>query len=1429
MGVPLPLWVLLLYILSTFSYAESSSCGDTCTESCAFIDSTPFCSGNCYNQCGDQWYGTQLEDWRLSVGNTVPWTPDQFIYYPRLDNAFNTTFVNQYTFDDASSYCSIANGCPCHCTPSAGGCRLCSSGIQDPATGASYWDQYIPSVTRIQTLGGCVDSLFKTALPDFMYANYTLSTADNVIVNCRMRVCNTNGPDASGCIIGDYQCHETVYKQGVCSCQNGNTSNPLLPNWYCTVQQSADALNPSIDQRITNGRQVDVLCVPNWRFLEFSGNPSASGQPSHVCLNTSNSVILSVGPWPSGVYMVVNGHPNKTATHEWGCPFTHSCDQYEPELFYFKECSSTIQNTLFPNGQAPSTPGSYIYEVCEWVPLVDESATTGTNFRDIRQTPNSISPNLISKLYSNPTSIFLGGQSRCHHVSYTTGLTTPVILSDTDNTCVLDSRLQTVVMYPDFSTAALQTFLTQIPTPGHYTNVITPDQFGNMFVPVTTYGDQDVIAPPTVLQPPWFDAFLNTPFQCPSYDTQQTITRVMGYAKLTLVHNFTTPLNMARQWSDPTYLSNFALGGPIRSRFLHSFQNPLSVNHEILQTVRGTGSMFWSRYDPTDCGSCSKTVSVGEQLYYSNRTGSEGCYPLDYFCVPGHCECTQSYFQMPTDTTPGYTCASGSNPSQPAPDQGTESCYPFIYLTDIQCQSDGSVGGIHGVYSPPSSPPFSNPPVGATCQPMRQWFSTTTIGSNTTCRCLPNTGWSGKRCDFCDTQQLVPWFLGTHSTCDITCRSPNNTFIGNAACQNGGSCTYQSPTNTAQCTCPAGYTGTYCQFPRNISLGCFHAKLPFQCTISTQLGILSTAIYNCYLNKQEWTLVDGFDIFAFMSSTEISFSPSGVVDAQGLWQNPIIPISQMCSVLYDVLIGTPVTANPSSPMLGYTCPLPYNTIVSGYTALADVWCQVDNASQTYFYWFDGQLHRYIFSCFSISTPIEQTVSLNTSYAWCHSNPLLVFEVKTLCKVSYPVPPYPSLLSQFSFHQINSLLDVQCDVGSSIGQAILASTSNCFSSACVNGGVCISNASLSDNFTCVCPPLFTGHQCEQLVNKCPPSNPCQHNGTCVPDIQLGLYSCICNNASYGGTNCSSLNECAIHPCLNGGTCIPTFVPTSNYTCNCLPFYGGLQCQVVTDPCSLHPNSCSGQSQCVTTFSSGCQNYTAAANYSGTWGCSVCALAPGLCFPGVCQDVANIITVDAWRCLDQPSYTCSCPFGYFGTTSCILENTELITLDLAPSWGAMPQCTSNMLFGSSVLPCYVNIGDLIFWYSFQYVPIGAQTISAIIDGYIHFQFREVSPVPSGSNFFFFIADGGSPTTIILSNFGTIGPFSGTGMGFGPTSFTFFMSNFQVNIVSTLTVPKSLFLGFDFTTFGAGAIQPYICTGFNEPIVGCPAATNIVITYH
>ncbi|KAM9364956.1 protein eyes shut homolog [Pholidichthys leucotaenia] len=224
---------------------------------------------------------------------------------------------------------------------------------------------------------------------------------------------------------------------------------------------------------------------------------------------------------------------------------------------------------------------------------------------------------------------------------------------------------------------------------------------------------------------------------------------------------------------------------------------------------------------------------------------------------------------------------------------------------------------------------------------------------------------------------------------------------------------------------------------------------------------------------------------------------------------------------------------------------------------------------------------------------------------------------------------------------------------------------CDSRPCLNGAQC-QESDIPGEFSCTCPPFFTGPLCNQPYDPCDPlhnpclhsstcltrsngtascrcpagfegswceidtnecsSNPCQNQGDCVD--QVNGYSCDCK-MGFSGFYCEeNVNECASSPCINAGTCQDL---VNKFRCLCPPGYFGLLCDLDVNECDASP--CLHEGICINTpggFECVCRP-----GYSGLW----CEDDIDDCISNPCQN--------GGRCIDALNqYRCLCPYGFIG---------------------------------------------------------------------------------------------------------------------------------------------------------------------------------------
>uniref|UniRef100_A0A669DXB6 Slit homolog 1b (Drosophila) n=1 Tax=Oreochromis niloticus TaxID=8128 RepID=A0A669DXB6_ORENI len=162
--------------------------------------------------------------------------------------------------------------------------------------------------------------------------------------------------------------------------------------------------------------------------------------------------------------------------------------------------------------------------------------------------------------------------------------------------------------------------------------------------------------------------------------------------------------------------------------------------------------------------------------------------------------------------------------------------------------------------------------------------------------------------------------------------------------------------------------------------------------------------------------------------------------------------------------------------------------------------------------------------------------------------------------------------------------------------------DCEDHGCENGATCVDGVG---NYTCLCPPNYTGLLCEEEEGVCSPGrNPCQHQSTCVSTPNGPRCVCI---PGWVGPDCGiDYNECVDHRCQNGAQCVDHL---DGYSCVCPQGYSGEFCEVALPaplPCQLAQ----------------CQNGALCEEKLGT---AVCQCLPG--FEGQnCEKLVSVNFVD-----------------------------------------------------------------------------------------------------------------------------------------------------------------------------------------------------------
>ncbi|XP_072239710.1 slit homolog 1b [Leuresthes tenuis] len=161
--------------------------------------------------------------------------------------------------------------------------------------------------------------------------------------------------------------------------------------------------------------------------------------------------------------------------------------------------------------------------------------------------------------------------------------------------------------------------------------------------------------------------------------------------------------------------------------------------------------------------------------------------------------------------------------------------------------------------------------------------------------------------------------------------------------------------------------------------------------------------------------------------------------------------------------------------------------------------------------------------------------------------------------------------------------------------------DCEDHGCDNGATCVDGVG---NYSCLCPPFYTGLFCEEESVCSPGRNPCQHQSTCISTPTGSRCVCI---PGWVGPDCSiNYNECVDHHCQNGAQCVDYL---DGYSCVCPQGFSGEFCEVATLP----PSPCQLAQ---------CQNSATCEEKTGT---AICHCPPG--FEGQsCEKLVSVNFVD-----------------------------------------------------------------------------------------------------------------------------------------------------------------------------------------------------------
>jgi hypothetical protein len=122
---------------------------------------------------------------------------------------------------------------------------------------------------------------------------------------------------------------------------------------------------------------------------------------------------------------------------------------------------------------------------------------------------------------------------------------------------------------------------------------------------------------------------------------------------------------------------------------------------------------------------------------------------------------------------------------------------------------------------------------------------------------------------------------------------------------------------------------------------------------------------------------------------------------------------------------------------------------------------------------------------------------------------------------------------------------------------------CSSNPCLHGGTCLDR---KGDFTCLCPPWFSGKTCAERIDPCIDRTLCANNGTCLADPQIRPFGHTCQcRPGFTGHMCEvNVDDCVSQPCARG-QCLDRI---NGFICQCYSGYTGVLCDVSRTTSPMH---------------------------------------------------------------------------------------------------------------------------------------------------------------------------------------------------------------------------------------------------------------------
>jgi hypothetical protein len=874
----------------------------------------------------------------------------------------------------------------------------------------------------------CRLNKFATSRPCMAPGNYDLNGGINAD--------NHDIPSLAG--FGGCKCDNAYDIYGTLSskvqCNSGS--------WYCTQLSSLDNqfINPltyTMNQKIRAGKEIDVICLHN----SISGYMCR--HKNGYIINTGalpNGVYMITNNPPNGKCGTIYDAPKSGVRfYDSWIPWIQyttrvDCSYQDADIYYYDKCAPTGASgvAMKCNWLAQDFPKSLSDTV--FTDSLFISITSGL-YQYSRYKTNEPPP-----VSDNTNPLYLGGKSKCTDMSginimndCTLNPAYSTTVLQTDNTGAVASSAIFKTLYPaptpTYPNSLFSNLALQCPSIDSDQDIYRLSGYGTLPYYMKDYynfcssrrnpGFEDIYegecdsSLKTAIDNSNYFPSSNGIFRCRQLDSEfpnppsgnyndATCVNVCGLyfsgAALSEVRDFcryycagpavsglpliTECLSRAYpnpSFNDPSVHPNWSNDGKIMNSFV-VHNNPNKDDRLNPVFIERTQSMFWTHVDKSNCDCDPRKEQSNTQLYYQ-EVPIPGCYPIDHFCVAGHCTCNTDKSQLVPVTAPflyRYTDDGGITY------QTDSDNHAFVYATDHYC-----VWG-----DPLQDPDETNKQYPVVCKPRVTITADLQTSAITTCQCNMNSGWVGSRCELCDTGPTgyiqKGYYIGSSGSCTTTCRSPS-IEIGHAACNQFdtvATCELISPSlDAVHCKCSAGFTGEFCQFPVSpLTIPCgTDMPIPITCALDARFGIPLFANYICKIDSFMLTLptpyaaIDGYPVYVKITPTPVSLYNT-TETAVNLYNNPYYTSSiDQCRVIFKEV--RPTTGTPT-----LLCPVPYNTLSALTYNSVSAWCILTNyitSTEPFrvFNYYSAKIYMY-----SLSAPIGYSAqNPNVHYVWAHAD------------------------------------------------------------------------------------------------------------------------------------------------------------------------------------------------------------------------------------------------------------------------------------------------------------------------------------------------------------------------------------------------------------------------------------------------------------